>query len=157
MVFGKETYGLTRQDASSVAVVDAANSAFLQAKNLFILGFRAEEFPRTCPKGIFLPDELRNYLATSKEGESAYLYLRNSTNDYANECDFFEIVLRTKPEKVTILMPYHDERNHVLGWSPFVENSDLTKTTRPEYCQMSGYPHPKTMIGIKQQKTDPLG
>lgn len=121
LVFGKETYGIPRQDSSSVAMVDAANASFLQAKYLFLLGFRAEEFPRRCPKGIFLPDELRNYFSTAKEGESAYLYLRNNTSDYANECDIFETVLRTNPQKITFLMPYHDERNHILGWSPFVE------------------------------------
>lgn len=129
LVLGKETYGLPRQDVSSVAMIDAANASFLETKYLFIMGLRADEFPRRCPKGIFLPEELRNSLVPVKEGETAYLYLRNSLNDYANECDIFENALRTNPKEITFLMPYHDEKNHVLAWSPFVDKIKSEKNS----------------------------
>jgi hypothetical protein len=120
-VFGSETYGLPKQDSSSVTVVDAANTAFLRTKHLFILGLRTDEFPRSCPKGIFLSDTLRDAITIPAEGESAFLYLRSRASDYANECDYLETVVRTCPESITCCMPYHDERMHVLEWSSFVE------------------------------------
>lgn len=120
-ILGTKTYGLPDQDMSSVKIVDAGNTPFLKAKHLFLMGLKADEFPRECPKGIFIPDELREALDEPKEGESAFLYLRSRSSDYANECDFFETVLRTAPETVWCSMPYLDERGHVCEWSSFFD------------------------------------
>jgi len=120
-VFGTKTYGLPDQDMSSVKIVDVGNTPFLKAKHLFLMGLKAAEFPRECPKGIFIPDELREALDEPKEGEAAFLYLRSRSSDYANECDFLETVLRTAPETVWCSMPYLDERGHVCEWSSFFD------------------------------------
>jgi len=121
-VFGTKTYGLPNQDLSSVKVADAGNAQFLKAKHLFLMGLRADEFPRQCPKGIFLPDRLREALDEPKQPEAAFLYLRSRSSDYANEFDFLETVLRTAPETIWCSMPYLDERGHVCEWSSFFDN-----------------------------------
>ena len=124
IVFGSETYGLPRQDLSSVRIVDAGNSEFLSAEHVFILGMRADEFPRACPKGIFIPDELRDSTAVPNDGEDAFLILRNRSNNYATELDYLESILRSVPKAITCSMPYHDEKNHVIDWSSFIDKFD---------------------------------
>jgi hypothetical protein len=120
-VFGIKAYGLPDQDMSSIKIADAANISFLKAKYLFMMGLKADEFPRECPKGIFIPDKLREALDEPKDGEAAFLYLRSSSSDYANEYDYLEIVLRTSPEIIWCSMPYLDERGHVCEWSSFFD------------------------------------
>lgn len=126
-VFGTKTYGLPEQDMSAIKVVDAGNTQFLKAKHLLLLGLRADEFPRKCPKGIFLPDDLRKALDEPKKGESAYLYLRSKWSDYANEFDYLETVLQTEPETIWCSMPYLDETGHVCEWSSFIDALGLDK------------------------------
>ena len=155
LVLGKGTYGLPRQDISSIPMVNAANTSFLEARHLFMLGLRSEEFPRRCPKSVFLPEELREALSTPQEGESAYLYLRNSLSDYANECDDFEKTLRTNPTKITFLMPYHDERNHILAWSPFVEKQRPDKKPDARMAPNDWLPTPKTNDWLDIAKQNP--
>jgi len=120
MIFGSRTYGLLEQDSSAIRMVDAGNTSFLKAKHLFMMGLQADEFPRICPKGVFLPEELRRTLDSAVDGEAAYLYLRGPTTDYDNEVDFLELSLRTCSEELTCSMAYLDERAHVQAWSTFV-------------------------------------
>lgn len=69
MIFGSRTYGLLEQDSSAIRMVEAGNTSFLKAKHLFMMGLQADEFPRICPKGVFLPEELRRILDSAIDGE----------------------------------------------------------------------------------------
>lgn len=129
-VFGKVTYGLPLQDNSAIRLVDIGNAHFLEAKHLFILGLKTDEFPRQAPKAIFLPDQLRDTTEEQKSNEEAFIYLRNRRNDYANEVDLLQTALETNPEYIYCSMPYLDEKGHEVGWSSFVEELANANNTR---------------------------
>jgi ATP-dependent helicase/nuclease subunit B len=120
-VFSAKTYGLPEQDATAVKMVDAGNTSFLKCKHLFLMDLASNEFPRDCPKGLFLLEHLRKALYEPGTGEAAFLYLRGPRSDYDNELDFLELSLKTCDEKLTCSMSYLDEEGHAREWSAFVD------------------------------------
>jgi len=117
-VLGSETYGVVNRDAEAVRFIEAGNSHFVKGKVRYVMGLRSGSFPRQCPSGVLLSNELR------KKVNEAFspLYLRGPVTDYENECDFYEAVLGPELKASTLIftMPYMDDRGHKEEWSVFV-------------------------------------
>ncbi len=129
-MFGLRTYGLQHDDLCCVKMTDIGTSSFLEAKHLFMLGMKADEFPRKFPEGAFLHNDLRKALDVPSKGKGAFLYLRGHSSDYDNELDLLEFALNTAKGNVYFFMPYLDEKGHVSDWSSFVDQ-DLAAHSKP--------------------------
>lgn len=123
------TFGVPVQDLGAVRIVDAGNTSFIDAKHLFLVGMRADDFPKKHEEGKLLGEELRRAMPNAGGSNSGYIYLPSPETDYDTDRDYLTTSLMAAKETITCSMAYLDESGHQVEWSPFV--SHLTKDVTP--------------------------
>jgi hypothetical protein len=117
---GSETYGLPRDDADAVEVVDAGNAHFRRVDRAFVLGLAAERFPRTPRRASFLHPAVRAAVHRRREA-FPHLYLDGHAAQYERDLDAYAAALGVARGGVTLVRPYKDDEGRDVPPSPFLD------------------------------------
>jgi hypothetical protein len=117
---GSETYGIPREDADAVEVVDAGNAHFRRVDHAFVVGLAAETFPRTPRRASFLHPAVRAAVHRRRE-QFPHLYLDGQAAQYERDVDAYAAALGVARESVTLVRPYKDDEGRDVAPSPFLD------------------------------------
>lgn len=133
-IVGSDSYGESNNDGQAIRLVDAGNSHFLEAEQVFILGLSAGEFPADLDRNSFLHDDLREAVfEASTEGDQPFFHIDTSSSQYNNELDLYQAALSASTDRITVLHHYKDAESRDIAWSPFVDQfpvEDLSERIR---------------------------
>ncbi|WP_224333530.1 hypothetical protein [Haloprofundus halobius] len=122
---GTDQYSVPNRDGNAVRVVIPANTYFLDAEHLFIVGLGADEFPSQQPNPTFLHERFYEavweYSKSSEDEVAPFLYVPAREEVYQRELDDFEATLRATKRSVTFSQHYRDADGDEVTWSPFVD------------------------------------
>ncbi len=117
---GAESFGLPRDDADAVEVVDAGNAHFRRANRVFVLGLAAGEFPARPRRPSLIHAAVRRAVYR-QGGERPYLYLDSRPARYDRDLDAYAAALRVGREGVVLVRPYKDADGRDVAASPFLD------------------------------------
>jgi ATP-dependent helicase/nuclease subunit B len=123
---GSRDIGYPHADANGVRFVEAENAYYRDAKNVFILGVSAGEFPADRDNKTFLHDAFRKTVEKSAaeadpETPETHLYLPTKEIQYEQGINRYETALSTVTDCVHVSMHYLNSENDPVSWSPFVD------------------------------------